>query len=183
MVKDNPDGTTSLLQDVGHCGSSHNDLAPWGSYKGVCGAQPLGIWLWERTGEGLATTSTWVLANQVHTCNSQPVDLLTCSTRSRCILSREYGGMQIWRILKWGILPDLKPSLPMPRQGAGSQPLGEERASSHLIWTKGLATTSGSYATQWRSSWEVSKQSWSPAQQSQYPAWRLFITYTVRRIN
>lgn len=40
-------------------------------YRRICRAQSLGIWLWQRNGEGLETTSTWILANWVHTYSVQ----------------------------------------------------------------------------------------------------------------
>ena len=40
----------------------------------ICEIQQLGIWLWWRMGKGLATTSTWFLGDQVHTCGAQAID-------------------------------------------------------------------------------------------------------------
>ena len=40
-------------------------VMPHGDCRGTCRTWPLGIWLWWRGGEGLATTSTQILADQV----------------------------------------------------------------------------------------------------------------------
>ena len=49
-----------------------SDLTPRG-LQGNLGAQLLGISPWHGKGEGLAIISTWILANQIYTCNVQVV--------------------------------------------------------------------------------------------------------------
>ena len=52
------------------CGSPYSDFVPLG-LQGSLWLSATGIGLWERMGEGLATTSTWILADWVHTCSGQ----------------------------------------------------------------------------------------------------------------
>ena len=63
--KREPGETSNLPQHCGWLyGSPSSDLTQWGS-PGNLWAKSLGIWLWQRGGEGSATPSTWILANRV----------------------------------------------------------------------------------------------------------------------
>ena len=71
--KENPQGTTSSPSVVGHFAGATTLISHHRDCRGICGAQPLGIWLWQRSGEGLATTSTWILADWVYNSSAQVV--------------------------------------------------------------------------------------------------------------
>ena len=58
---------------VGHFVGALSLISHHGDGRGICGAQPLVIWPWQRSREGLSTTSTQILADQVYTYGAQPV--------------------------------------------------------------------------------------------------------------
>lgn len=123
VEKENPGGTTSLIQ---HCGVVLWE--PHGSYKGIYGARPSGIWLWQGSRERFAIISTQILSDWVRICNAQVVNpnqwlLLNCRTKSEAHLDQVTCGerMQIYVIqILEGILPALRAHLLIPRQGTES---------------------------------------------------------------
>lgn len=70
MGKKIPQGTTSSPGVVDHFAEATTLIPHHRDCRGICRAQPLGIWLWQRCREGLATTSTWILADWDFTCSA-----------------------------------------------------------------------------------------------------------------
>jgi len=48
-----------------------------GNCRRICGVQPRGILLPWRKGEGIATTSPWIMTDEVHICSAQVVILIS----------------------------------------------------------------------------------------------------------
>ena len=136
-------GSTLAFQStVGHFRGnsallSHNRTLLWfyhRDHRGIYGAQILWIWLWQRSGEGLATTSTRILSDQVHICSAQV--LIANPTGGFAYLQQQAGG-GLWPGSLTGCQSaDLSPlrrnflyprsQLPKLRQGAESY--------LHLLW-------------------------------------------------
>lgn len=148
------------------CGSPSSDLTQWGS-PGNLWAKSLGIWLWQRGGEGFATPSTWILANGVPAYRAQVIvptsSFAHLRNQVRSHSDQETGrgkDLPDWD-LRWGALLALEPGLPTPRQGV-------EGALSP-IWLKNAGDNSwqlcGSAAFKLREG----QADWLP-EQTQYPA-------------
>ena len=94
--KENPGGTTSSpTQHCGSlCGNPYSSLAPQG-LQGNLWDSTTGTLTIMKGGEGLATTSTWILADLVHICSprSPPNQQFCLSTESSlgCTLTGELG--------------------------------------------------------------------------------------------
>lgn len=72
---------------------SHSRTLLWfyhRNHRGIYGAQILWIWLWQRSGEGLSTTSTRILSDQVHMCSAQV--LIVIPTGGFAYLQKQAGG-------------------------------------------------------------------------------------------
>ena len=69
--KESPVWTSSTPSIVGHFLAVPIPVLPHRNFRRVCGTWPLGIWLWWRREERLATPSMWILADHISTCNAQ----------------------------------------------------------------------------------------------------------------
>lgn len=118
------------IQYPQHCGSFLAvpiPILPHRNCRRVCGTWPLGIWLWWRSGEGLATTSSQISENWVPSCNAQevvPASGFICRA-----MTRELTRMQICliQVLKThGMAECIKKQNPMICCLKGTQRLSEE---------------------------------------------------------
>lgn len=126
--KREPRGTTSLPNKVVHFVRASNLISYHKDCRRICRAQPLGIWMWQE-GNGLATTSTWILADWVHTGSAKVV----IPTSNFAYLQNQVGDGLSPRNLEgcrcaWigslskEFLLALEPSLCIPKQWVESEP-------------------------------------------------------------
>lgn len=122
-----PVWTSSTPSIVGHFLAVPIPILPHRNCRRVCGTWPLGIWLWWRSGEGLATTSSQISENWVPSCNAQevvPASGFICRA-----MTRELTRMQICliQVLKThGMAECIKKQNPMICCLKGTQRLSEE---------------------------------------------------------
>ena len=141
-------------------------LCNTGDCRGIWGAPLLEIWLWWRRKEGLATTSIWILADQIHTCSAQlvipnsgfahlqnqlrsilwPGKLVRCRSAWFRFSNEEFAGTRAWfahtQARSWDISTPTMKSIFWP----------------HLIRRAG--DYPGGFAGQHHLSQEMDKQSW-----------------------
>ena len=167
--KREPGETSNLPQHCGWLyGSPSSDLTQWGS-PGNLWAKSLGIWLWQRGGEGSATPSTWILANRVPAYRVQVIvptssfAHLQNQVRSHSDQDLYLGEVKICLtgILRWGASLALEPGLLTPRQGV-------EGALSP-IWLKNAGDNSWKLCGSATFKLREGQADWLP-EQTQYPA-------------
>lgn len=157
---------------VGHSVGASIMVSLHRGYRGIYKTQTVGIWLWQRSGEGHPAT-TQILTDQVSTCTAEGAGLISSYAHLQTLVQvRSDPGTDLG-----ARVPDLGPQT-RSSSGPGvwsaqaqagtsviAPPTAEHGPQPYL--TERVGRMSGSCITQQHSRWETSKQSWSPPKQNQ----------------